>query len=84
MLLKFMARWRASVRAKVVYVDSSAEIIGPVSCEQIEIHGSISGAIESKGQVTIKKTATVIGTLRYQSVSVDEGANIFRFSLCEC
>ena len=75
--IEIYGKIETSVRAKVVYVGSSAEIIGPVSCEQIEIHGSISGAIEAKGKVIIKKTATVVGTLRYQSVSVDEGASVY-------
>ena len=75
--IEIYGKVETSVRAKIVFVGSSAEIIGPVSCEQIEIHGSVSGAIEAKGKVTIKKTATVVGTLRYQSVSVDDGANIY-------
>ena len=75
--IEIYGKVETSVRAKVVFVGSSAEIIGPISCEQIEIHGSVSGAIEAKGKVTIKKTATVVGTLRYQSVSVDDGANIY-------
>ncbi len=56
---------------------SSAKIIGSVTCDQIEIHGSVSGAIQTNGKVTIKKTATVIGTLRYKTLSIDEGANIY-------
>ena len=75
--IEIYGKVETSVRAKVIYVGSSAEIIGSVSCDQIEIHGSVSGAIEAKGKVTIKKTATVVGTLRYQSVSVDDGANIY-------
>ena len=75
--IEIYGKVETSVRAKAVFVGSSAEIIGPVSCEQIEIHGSVSGAIEANGKVIIKKTATVVGTLRYQSVSVDDGANIY-------
>lgn len=75
--IEIYGKVETSVRAKIVFVGSSAEIIGPVSCEQIEIHGSVSGAIEANGKVTIKKTATVVGTLRYQSVSVDEGASVY-------
>ena len=75
--IEIYGKVETSVRAKVVFVGSSAEIIGPVSCEQIEIHGSVSGAIEANGKVIIKKTATVVGTLRYQSVSVDEGASVY-------
>ena len=75
--IEIYGKVETSVRAKVIFVGTSAEIIGSVSCEQIEIHGSVSGAIEAKGKVTIKKTATVVGTLRYQSVSVDDGANIY-------
>jgi len=66
-----------SVKSKIIFVGSTAEIIGSVSCDQIEIHGSVSGAIQVNGKVTIKKSATIIGTLRYKSVSVEEGANIF-------
>ena len=75
--IEIYGKVETSVRAKVIYVGSSAEIIGSVSCDQIEIHGSVSGAIEAKGKVSIKKSATVVGTLRYQSVAVDEGANIY-------
>ena len=55
----------------------SSPLIGSVTCDQIEIHGSVSGAIQTNGKVTIKKTATVIGTLRYKTLSIDEGANIY-------
>ena len=75
--IEIYGKVETSVRAKFVFVGSTAEIIGPVSCGQIEIHGSVSGAIEANGKVIIKKTATVVGTLRYQSVSVDEGANVY-------
>jgi len=75
--IEIYGKVETSVRAKTIYVGTSAEIIGSVTCDQIEIHGSVSGAIEAKGKVTIKKSATVVGTLRYQGVSVDEGANIY-------
>jgi len=66
-----------SIRAKVIFVGSSAEIIGSVTCDQVEIHGSVSGGIQVNGKAIIKKTATVVGTLRYQVVSVEEGANVY-------
>ena len=66
-----------SVRAKIIFVGSSAEIIGSVTCDHIEIHGSISGGIQVNGKATIKKTATVVGTLRYQIISVEEGASVY-------
>ena len=75
--IEIYGKVETSVRSKVIFVGSSAEIIGPISCDQIEIHGSVSGAIEANGKVIIKKTATVVGTLRYQSVSVDEGASVY-------
>ncbi len=75
--IEIYGKVETSVSAKIIYVGSSAEIIGPVTCDQIEIHGSVSGAIQTNGKVTIKKTATVIGTLRYQTISVDEGANVY-------
>ena len=75
--IEIYGKVETSVRAKVIFVGTSAEIIGSVTCERVEIHGSVSGAIETKGKVTIKKTATIVGTLRYQSISVEEGANIY-------
>lgn len=75
--IEIYGKVETSVRAKIIYVGTSSEIIGSISCDQIEIHGSVSGAIEAKGKVSIKKSATVVGTLRYQSISVDEGANIY-------
>jgi len=75
--IEIYGKVETSVAAKIIFVGSSAEIIGSVTCDQIEIHGSVSGAIQTNGKVTIKKTATVIGTLRYKTLSIDEGANIY-------
>ena len=75
--IEIYGKVETSVSAKIIFVGSSAEIIGSVTCDQIEINGSVSGAIQTNGKVTIKKTATVIGTLRYQTISVDEGANVY-------
>ncbi len=75
--IEIYGKVETSVAAKIIFVGSSAEIIGSVTCDQIEIHGSVSGAIQTNGKVTIKKTATVIGTLRYKTLSIEEGANIY-------
>ena len=45
-------------------------------CEQSQNHKTYINNIKNR-KVTIKKTATVVGTLRYKSVSVDEGASIY-------
>ena len=66
-----------NIHAKNIYVGSAAEIIGSVTCQHAEIHGSVHGAIQISGKAVIKKTAQVFGSLRYQSISVDEGAAIF-------
>jgi len=75
--IEIYGKVETSVRAKVVYVGSSAEIIGPVSCEEIEVHGKISGSIDVNGKANIKKAAQVIGTIRYQVVSIEEGATVY-------
>ena len=75
--IEIYGKVETSVRAKVVYVGSSAEIIGPVSCEQIEIHGKISGSIDVNGKANIKKAAQVIGSIRYQAVSIEQGAAVY-------
>ena len=45
--------------------------------DSIEIHGSVSGGIQVNGKATIKKTATVVGTLRYDIISIEEGASVY-------
>ena len=66
-----------NIHAKNIYVGSVAEIIGCVTCEKAEIHGSVHGAIQVNGKADIKKTAQIFGSLRYQTLSVAEGAAIF-------
>ena len=66
-----------NIHAKNIYIGSAAEIIGCVTCEKAEIHGSVHGAIQVNGKADIKKTAQIFGSLRYQTLSVAEGASIF-------
>ena len=54
--IQIYGKVETSVNAKIIYVGSSAEIIGSVTCDQIEIHGSVSGAIEAKGKATREET----------------------------
>ena len=75
--IEIYGKVETSIHSKIIFVGSSAEIIGPVTCDQIEIHGSVSGGIQVNGKATIKKTATVVGTLRYQVISVEEGASVY-------
>ena len=37
----------------------------------------MSGGIQVNGKVIIKKSATVVGTLRYEVISVEEGASVY-------
>ena len=48
-----------------------------LTCDHIEIHGSVSGGIQVNGKATIKKSATLVGTLRYEVISVEEGASVY-------
>ena len=75
--IEIYGKVETSIHSKIIYVGSAAEIIGPVTCDQIEIHGSVSGGIQVNGKATIKKTATIVGTLRYQVISVEEGASVY-------
>ena len=66
-----------SIHSKIIYVGTAAEITGSITCDHIEIHGSVSGGIQVNGKATIKKSATVVGTLRYEVISVEEGASVY-------
>ena len=75
--IEIYGKVETSIHSKNIYVGTVAEIIGPITCDHIEIHGSVSGGIQVKGKATIKKTATVVGTLRYEVISVEEGASVY-------
>ena len=75
--IEIYGKVETSIHSKIIYVGAIAEIIGPITCDHIEIHGSVSGGIQVNGKATIKKTATVVGTLRYDVISVEEGASVY-------
>ena len=75
--IEIYGKVETSIHSKIIYVGSAAEVIGPITCDHIEIHGSVSGGIQVNGKVTIKKSATVVGTLRYEVISVEEGASVY-------
>ena len=75
--IEIYGKVETSIHSKIIYVGTIAEIIGPITCDHIEIHGSVSGGIQVNGKATIKKTATVVGTLRYDVISVEEGASVY-------
>ena len=75
--IEIYGKVETSIHSKIIYVGTVAEIIGPITCDHIEIHGSVSGGIQVNGKATIKKSATVVGTLRYEVISVEEGASVY-------
>ena len=75
--IEIYGKVETSIHSKIVYVGTAAEIIGPIIYDHIEIHGSVSGGFKN-GKATIKKSATVVGTLDISIViSVEEGASMY-------
>ena len=75
--IEIYGRIEANIKSNVAYVGVAAEVFGSVICNQIEIHGKINGSIDVNGKVNVKKTAQVIGSIRYQVVSIEEGASVY-------
>jgi len=75
--IEIYGRIEANIKSNVVYVGVAAEVFGSVICNQIEIHGKINGSIDVNGNANIKKAAQVIGSIRYQVVSIEEGATVY-------
>ena len=75
--IEIYGRIEANIKSNVVYVGAAAEVFGSVICNQIEIHGKINGSIDVNGEVNVKKAAQVIGSIRYQVVSIEEGATVY-------
>ena len=75
--IEIYGRIEANIKSNVVYVGAAAEVFGSVICNQIEIHGKINGSIDVNGKANVKKAAHVIGSIRYQVVSIEEGATVY-------
>ena len=75
--IEIYGRIEANIKSNVVYVGAAAEVFGSVICNQIEVHGKINGSIDVNGKVNVKKAAQVIGSIRYQVVSIEEGATVY-------
>ena len=75
--IEIYGRIEANIKSNVVYVGAAAEVFGSIICNQIEVHGKTNGSIDVNGKASIKKAAQVIGSLRYQVVSIEEGATVY-------
>ena len=75
--IEIYGRIEANIKSNVVYVGAAAEVFGSVICNQIEVHGKTNGSIDANGKASIKKAAQVIGSLRYQVVTIEEGATLY-------
>ena len=75
--IEIYGRIESNIKSDIVYVGVAAEVFGSIICNQIEIHGKINGSIDVNGKANIKKAAQVIGSIRYQLVSIEEGATVY-------
>ena len=75
--IEIYGRIESNIKSDIVYVGVAAEVFGSIICNQIEIHGKINGSIDVNGKANIKKAAQVIGSIRYQVVSIEEGATVY-------
>ena len=75
--IEIYGRIESNIKSDIVYVGVAAEVFGSVICNQIEVHGKTNGSIDANGKANIKKGAQIIGTLRYQVVSIEEGATVY-------
>ena len=75
--IEIYGRIESNIKSNIVYVGVAAEVFGSVICNQIEVHGKVNGSIDANGKASIKKGAQIIGTIRYQVVSIEEGATVY-------
>ena len=75
--IEIYGRIESNINSNNVYIGAAAEVFGSVICNQIEVHGKTNGSIDANGKASIKKGAQIIGTIRYQVVSIEEGATVY-------
>ena len=75
--IEVYGRIEANIKSNNVYIGSAAEVYGSIICKRIDIQGKVNGSIDVSGKENIKKSSQVIGSLRYQVVSIEEGAAVY-------
>ncbi|MCP4122566.1 MAG: polymer-forming cytoskeletal protein [Bacteroidetes bacterium] len=61
--------------AKVV-IGSTGVFEGDMQCKEASLEGQVTGKIDIRGLLTIKKSARIEGEVYYKRLIVEEGANI--------
>lgn len=60
----------------LLLIEPSGSITGDVECIDLQILGKIQGNIRAEGQVTIKSSGHVIGTIHAKGIKILPGATI--------
>lgn len=60
----------------ILLIEPTGEIIGTIIGKDIQILGKVSGKIQSSGQVTIKASGHVTGTIYAKAINIFPGATI--------
>lgn len=77
--IKLHGKLTGSIEAKRVLIDRKAEVefVRPIHADLVEIDGSISARIISKGRVVIRKTGHLTGAVFARGFMVEKGGEFF-------
>jgi len=69
-------RVEASMDSRVIQITEHGVFVGKVGVDMAEICGRFEGELTARGQLVVRATGKVSGTIRYGKLSIEEGGEL--------
>jgi cytoskeletal protein CcmA (bactofilin family) len=62
-----------------ILVERGALVVAPIKVKSLAVKGTVQGAVIARGQVTVKKTGSLVGDIQAPSLLVERGGALDGF-----
>jgi cytoskeletal protein CcmA (bactofilin family) len=69
-------QFNGDLQAREVFIDSTGQLTGTTSAEDIEVKGDINDTITSRHLLTVRATGKVKGKLTYADIEIERGGQV--------
>jgi len=69
-------RVEASMDSRVIQITEHGVFVGKVGVDMAEIRGRFEGELTARGQLIVRASGRVSGTIRYGKLSIEEGGEL--------
>ena len=64
------------VKADTIRVGANGRIEGALLANHVEVHGFIGDTVQANERLTVRSSATVVGSIQYKSIEIESGAKV--------